>query len=386
MIVTYLRSSSYTNWDFCQMQYYITYVLGHNSPSGQKAEQGTVVHKVMEVLANIKKQIQDQEEDGIPADERENFVDDENIGVVHYNPDSLLEATFLSNDEVDKINKGRRNKSIYKSPCKIEHGHFRLGVSLVESIFEKAYTHYVDKSIHKWQPAHKRDCLNWTWMCLDYKAGLFDPRKRNIHTAEKQFDIEIDKPWAKFDYIAPNGDNLVGNFAIKGTIDLITQPYPNVLEVIDWKTGQRIAWGKAGTPVKTFEVLQKDPQLMLYFYALSHLYPDAEHILFTIFFVRDGGPFTVYFDKDDLPKIENMLRDRFVEIKNSTRPIPVDANRRDFKCTRLCHFYKTKFCASDEHNMCRTVENEIKEHGIDFVNIHRTKPGHNVGIYHSPGE
>ena len=48
MIVTYIRSSSYNNYDYCQMQYFITYVLGHQSISGKKAQLGTIVHKAME--------------------------------------------------------------------------------------------------------------------------------------------------------------------------------------------------------------------------------------------------------------------------------------------------------------------------------------------------
>ena len=51
MIVTYIRSSSYNNYDFCQMQYFLTYVLGHRSDSNKKADMGTMVHKVMEILA-----------------------------------------------------------------------------------------------------------------------------------------------------------------------------------------------------------------------------------------------------------------------------------------------------------------------------------------------
>jgi len=62
MIVTYIRSSSYNNYDYCQMQYFITYCLGHRSASGKKAQLGTVVHKVMEVLAACTKEIQDNPE------------------------------------------------------------------------------------------------------------------------------------------------------------------------------------------------------------------------------------------------------------------------------------------------------------------------------------
>ena len=61
MIVTYIRSSSYNNYKYCQMQYFITYVLGHRSISGKKAQLGTIVHKVMECLASCKKHLQDKE-------------------------------------------------------------------------------------------------------------------------------------------------------------------------------------------------------------------------------------------------------------------------------------------------------------------------------------
>jgi len=59
MLVTYIRSSSYNNYSYCQMQYFITYVLGHQPDSGKKAELGTIVHKVMETLARLKKHQQD---------------------------------------------------------------------------------------------------------------------------------------------------------------------------------------------------------------------------------------------------------------------------------------------------------------------------------------
>ena len=55
MLVTYVRSSSYNNYSYCQMQYFITYVLGHQSDSGKKADMGTMAHKVMEILAGLKK-------------------------------------------------------------------------------------------------------------------------------------------------------------------------------------------------------------------------------------------------------------------------------------------------------------------------------------------
>ena len=55
MLITYVRSSSYNNYSYCQMQYFITYVLGHQAESGKKAILGTIVHKVLEILARLMK-------------------------------------------------------------------------------------------------------------------------------------------------------------------------------------------------------------------------------------------------------------------------------------------------------------------------------------------
>ena len=70
---------------------------------------------------------------------------------------------------------------------------------------------------------------------------MFDPRNRNILYPEQQFDIVINKPWAKYSYDTKDG-KLEGNLAIKGTIDLITQPNKDTLEIVDWKTGRRLNW------------------------------------------------------------------------------------------------------------------------------------------------
>jgi len=68
MLVSYIRSSSYVNYEFCEMQYFMNYVLGWQGGSGLKAEQGTVVHKVLEILALCKMAVSeglDTIEDGI---------------------------------------------------------------------------------------------------------------------------------------------------------------------------------------------------------------------------------------------------------------------------------------------------------------------------------
>lgn len=377
MLTTYFRSSSYNNWDFCEMQYFITYVLGYTFPAGQKAEQGTIVHKVLECLAVIKKEIQDNPD--------ATFINDPQLGRLEFDSNTWLNVKFLTKQEVAKVNLSRKAKSIYKSKCTIENGHFRKGVDLVEYVFDKAFEYYKGRSTHDWKPAHRRDCHNWTWMALDYKNGMFDPRQKTIVQAEPHFDIEINRPWASYNYVNNNGVEISGNLAIKGTIDLITEIAPGILEVVDWKTGQRLDWSSRTMEKKTFDKLCKDPQLMLYYYAIRHLYPEAEAIILTIFFVRDGGPFSMSFDDSTMIEMERLLEKRYKEILDCKKPKMLDPRQKNFKCEKLCPFFKNQFEDSSK-NMCLRANELINEHGIDHVIKNYTKDGHDIGTYNAPGE
>ena len=65
------------------MQYFMTYVLGHQSTSGKKAELGTMVHKVMEILAGLKKFQQDNPK------KKYLLVDDDAAGKIKIHKDKL---------------------------------------------------------------------------------------------------------------------------------------------------------------------------------------------------------------------------------------------------------------------------------------------------------
>jgi len=191
VIVTYFRSSSYNTWGLCQQQYLLTYVLGLQAPSGRKAEMGTILHKVMECLANCKLCIQN----GTTS------FEDDALGTVPVTPDTLTDPRF------------------------------------VEKVLDKAYAHYSSpaKSIHKYTAADKRDIRQWCWDALQFQDGAFDPRKRTIVATEPFFDLPINEPWAHYSYVLPDGKELTGQLRVKGTVDLITKLSDTHYEVIDWK-------------------------------------------------------------------------------------------------------------------------------------------------------
>jgi ATP-dependent helicase/DNAse subunit B len=339
MIVTYIRSSSYNNYDYCQMQYFITYVLGHRSISGKKAQLGTIVHKVMECLASCKKELQDN-----PA--KSMSIVDDAVGEIKFTERKLFTKKFVAD------------------------------------LLDRSYAFYTENCTHHYTGADMKFCKKSVDDALSYNDGQFDPRKRNVVASEPQFDIPIEEDWAKYEYKMPDGKVIEGRLAIKGTIDLVTQVDDGVIEVIDWKTGRRLNW--ATGEEKTYEKLLEDPQLLLYNYAISKLFPEYEQAIMTIYYIRDGGPFSMCFDKPDQKKFLGMLENRFKQIKRNDFPQPISRNRTHFKCTKLCHFHKNKWPGTNI-SMCEHVEEHLKAFGEEDTVNRCTRDGHSIGYYEAPG-
>jgi len=341
MITTYFRSSSLNNWKYCELQYFMTYVLGWPSPSNLKADLGTITHAVFETLAICKKRTQFNKRSKMK-------ITQEPLGDFSFTEDELFTDDFV-NKVLD------RSFEFYKSNSK--HNEFN----------EKDY----------------QFCYKMVWDTLAYNKGQFDPRNRKIIDTEPHFDIPINEPWAKFTFDGPDGP-ISGNLAIKGTIDLVTELPDGTIEVIDWKTGQRLDWATGER--KDYDKLMKDTQLLLYHYAIGKLYPKYRYTLMTIFFCRDGGPFTLAFDKDDDEYfLNNTLKSMFEEIRANQKPKPVSQDRNSFKCQKLCHYYKTNWPGT-EKTMCHHIEDQIKTIGMQKTVETCTRPGFTIGTYKSPGE
>ncbi len=345
MIVTYVRSSSYNNYSYCQMQYFINYVLGHQSISGKKADMGTMVHKVMEVLAGLKKYKQDH------PHAKYLRVTDDAIGKFK------CHATSLNTDE------------------------------LVEDLIDLSIKSYSKNSHHDFNSKDRNEIAKTTFCFLNHSDNQFDPRLRNIHFPEPHFDIPIEEDWAKFEYEI-NGQKVSGQLAIKGTIDLVTKISDDTIEVVDWKTGRRMDW--ATGEVKDYKKLENDAQLLLYYYAISKLYPDFPNRIMSIFFYKDKdgnpdpAPFSICFGPEDEKRFLEMLKNRVDEIRQNIEPKPYDPERRHWKCSKLCHYGKNDWKDTGE-NMCIYIEKHIKKHGMDRTIKECSREGFDIGFYEAPG-
>lgn len=336
MITLFFRSSSLSQWDYCQMSYFMTYNLGWQQPPNKKAQLGTVVHKTLECLAQCKQRLQYGEKPGMR-------IEDGELGTIKFT-----------------------NKQLYSN-------------KFVIKLLDMSYEYYTTSDTHN-QYNEKYDyefCRQMVDACLEYNNGQFDPRNSRIVAPEKSFILEIDEPWATFDY---KGQQV--RLSVKGTMDLITEVAPDTLEYVDYKTGRRLNW--ATGEEKTYDKLHDDIQLLLYYYAMSKLYPQYDHIIMTIFFLRDGGPFSLCFDVSDNDKFLAMLKKKFIEIQANNLPRPINANRSDFRCTKLCHFYKNNWPDTNQ-NMCQYVENHVKLYGIEQTMQNCSRPGFEIGFYKAPG-
>jgi ATP-dependent helicase/DNAse subunit B len=159
-----------------------------------------------------------------------------------------------------------------------------------------------------------------------------NPLKLDILATEKQFEIDLDLP------------GFGENCKLRGTIDLVTKLDDETLHVVDWKSGERKDW-VTGKP-KELDDFQKDIQLRVYDLALRVLYPEYKYRLFTIYYVRDGGPYTVTFSNKDVAESIDAIRKYYNQIKTNNKPKRIKddrtRSREFFKCKFVCHYGKTK--------------------------------------------
>ena len=319
--------------------------MGWKFPAGFKAVKGTVTHKVLEILAKIKL----TQQEGI-----DEIIADEIYGIININ-------------DFD-----------------------------IHDICEKVYAYYIQQSIdHTWTDGDFSDCKNWVNKTLDFNNGSFSPLKMNIVSPEQQFDIPISEEWATYDYNI-NGKQTTGCLSLKGTIDLITEPSPGTYEIVDWKTGRRLNW--ATGEEKTHEKLKEDPQLRMYHLAAHYLYPQIDQILVSIFYISDGGPFTLCYTKDDIPKTLDILRKKFEHIKK----VKVPKLTKSWKCSKFCAAGKNNFAGTKIKPMhefrerqvcekgkimtiCEQVKYEIEQKSMDNVVRLYTQEGHDIAFYQNPG-
>lgn len=319
-----MRSSSYNTHKMCEALYFYEYVLGIPGPPNFKTVLGSVTHRALEMLAAIKLAEQDNRDSFTIDDMGELRLKDINR--------SVEKCTDMAFDSY-----------------KVSEPNFNWDLSPYKS---KQY----DKEL---VGMHPRDiCHKWVKQAITADGGYFNPLNHKVIAPEIKFDFEIDEAWAKYEYNI-NGKKHSGNLRIVGTSDLVVEISKNTYEIIDWKTGSMKNW-KTMKP-KTYDDFQKEFQILLYGYALDKVFVNKE-LLFTIFYIRDGGPTTIAIDKKKKEEGLRLIKEKFEQIKHSQYPQKVP----QLACTRFCWFGLNKYPGS-ELSYCNYLSERIEEDGADLV-------------------
>ena len=182
---------------------------------------------------------------------------------------------------------------------------------------------------------------------------------------------------------------------------MVDSPTNTYLCTTNWipthNTGKRKDW--ATGEIKNEPKLYRDAQLRMYHVALKRLYPNIHDFLITINFTNDGGPYSIFFEDQDIPLTMEMIRKKFEKIKNTKQP----ELKKSWMCRTLCDYGKTTFEGSSLEPLCETkpfqptrvgqtmtkceqIKYLTRKHGIDWVMKNCTNPGFCVSQYNPPGE
>lgn len=180
MNIQYCRASSYNTYYDCQCKYFYEYVLNLPSPAGKKANLGTIVHLVLEILAKAKKT---------------------NHHLLH---DKFTDYRWL------------------------------LGVVIKRFSQEETRWKYTEDDI-KFCIKNIENVLNSTHSPLSLDI-LKTEQRFQIPIMRPEFHVSY------YDLIKKQ--EIESWFELRGTVDLIYKIDNETLGILDWKTGERKCWIK----------------------------------------------------------------------------------------------------------------------------------------------
>jgi len=327
MNISGVSPSSFKVFEECQQKFFIEQSLKYRFPSEWKATDiGTIFHAVAEALALIKLSIQNDSP----------VIEMQELGGIWNIPDDF-------NDKA----------SIH-----------------IENLTKEIYNYYTTKIMadKQWDKKDYKTICKYVNSALNDYNGEYNPLQMDIIASEARFDINL--------------ENTEHPFVIRGVIDLIYQGLEkDTIHVLDWKSGSRKDF--VTQKVKEYEDFLEDIQLCIYHWAVSSLFPEYEHIEVTIFYLKDGGPFTVFFDRSDLDKTEKRLYNRYDEIQK----LKIPRLNKSWRCEKFCPFSKNFFPepltefrhgkftkAGKPMSMCQEIEYVVKENGMEWVELNYRKP------------
>lgn len=317
MFISRLSPSSFKAHEGCEHAYFIGNNLKYRFPPGIAAQKGTAAHRALEILALLK----------LARQNGESKIElKKEISI-----DAELPEIFSYIEENENLTKCFNAKEI--------------------------------EEYHK--------CSH---IALEMQNGYYDVRNREIIAPEKRVQIPIDKEWV-------GEDGLI----LSGIIDLVTKVDEDTYEIIDYKTGGQLKDFATGKEIN-YENLLNDIQLRMYHLAASEIYGPDKNYIVSIVFIKLEQSFSIAFTPADIPETLNMIKEKYTEIKECVEP----KRNQSWKCTKFCDYGKhiaskiglkneKQFASGgiakigDSMTICDLIHKEIREKGIEWVEINLKK-------------
>jgi hypothetical protein len=297
-----LSSSSYGTFESCQFKWYCRYVLGMPEESIPSALLGSAAHKVLEILSNL--------------NIRKRYKESK-----YWNWEYLWDRSIVH----------------YQRPTKRE-----------------------PNAVEMWAKIKNAD-VNNIKRCLGEIMidERYSPLNPKTISAEKSFSITIDTPGFEVD--VKDGEPVY--LKLLGKIDRIDLLNEKTVEIIDYKTGRREPFTFSGEKKKKKEVddLYDDIQCRMYHLAIDKLMPEIENVFVTVYYLKDGGPFTTVFNKGNIEETIDMIRKKKDLIVGIHKP----KRNKGFWCER--------FCSVGKDNMCNKIWDTIEARGMKFTEEYAEK-------------
>lgn len=256
--LTKISYSAISTFKGCETDYFCNYIL--RLPQRQKSSTmiGTGVHKVLECVCGIQKQVQE----GV----KKPHIKDDYAG------------------------------SVFKSTS-------------LEKICERVYEKMVELTPKvDWKPADKKKYLKLVDIGMKSKHS---PYQYKITDVEKYFRIELSEyDWAKID------DKT--HLCISGVVDVLYIDNDGQHCVLDYKTGKPKYDWNTGKEMSYVDFTQ-NMQLCMYYFALRKLMPEVEPII-KLWYLQSDEIVTLFFDDSIFEYVEKFIKNSYEKILSMKTP------------------------------------------------------------------
>ena len=265
MKVFSLSASKIKSYKFCPFKFYIEYHLALATRTTFAAEQGSMVHVILEKIG-------EEVRDGVPLEETRLFSTWYDEVLYCYQEEGLWK---LSEPALEREKKCKECQYNLDGMCQVagEGIDAFTGCPIIE--FNDAVM-LVEKVLND--------------------PGVNNPLNRKVLDVEDRFKLFV-----------PDGQDFV---QVNGIIDVVTELDKETIEIVDYKTGKHIqSWNEC----------TKDPQLLIYHLAVKNKWHNYKNFMITIYYLRKK-PLTLSFGPKEEIGTENALRHYFHRIANDESP------------------------------------------------------------------